>query len=122
MNMLVQNVPSFGQRIEAALVAGWNDAVSEGQTLLQKAEQFGEAELGVVEAAIVQTWGTYEPRAVALIAGYVKNALAQIGSGATIEQIAQSVIAQDATGASSFLDGALSAGLQAIVAGLIASL
>jgi hypothetical protein len=114
--------PGFGARIEAALVAAWNDAQAEGAALLEQAEQFGAAELGVVESAIVATWNTYEPKAVALIQTYVKNALTQLGSGASIEQVAQSVVAQDATGANSFLQGAVSAGLQAIIAALIASI
>lgn len=115
-------IPSFGQRIEAALVGAWNDAKAEGEALLEKAEQFGEQELGVVENAIVNTWNTYEPKAVALIETYVQTALSQLGSGASVEQVAESVVAQDATGANAFLDGAVSAGLKAIVAALIASL
>lgn len=113
---------SFGQRIESALVAGWNEAKLDGQALLEKAEQFGEQELGIVETAIVATWDAYEPKAVALIKGYVAAALEQLGSGASIEEIAEDVVAQDSASASSFLNGAMSVALQAVVAGLVASL
>ena len=114
---------TFGQRIEAALVAAWSDAKQDGAALVASAEAFGTRELGVVENAIVQTWNVYEPKAVALLQTYVKTALAELGSGASLEQVAQSVVAQDAEqGAASFLEGAVSAGLQAIVAALIASL
>lgn len=113
---------SFGARIESALVAGWNEAKLDGEALLEKAEQFGEDELGVVESAIVATWNAYEPKAAALIKGYVAAASEQLGSGASIEEIAEDVVAQDSAGASSFLNGAMSAALQAVVASLIASL
>ena len=115
--------PSFGQRIETALVTAWNDIQTEGEVLLEKAEAFGERELGVVENAIVQTWNIYEPKVVALIETYVENALSELGSGASIEQVAESVIAQDAEkGTGALLEGAVSSGLKAIVAGLMASL
>jgi len=53
----------------------------------------------------------------------VKTALSQLGSGASLEQVAESVVAQDAEqGAASFLEGAVSAALKAIVAALIASI
>jgi hypothetical protein len=120
------NTPSsstFGQRIETALVAAWSDAKQDGAMLLASAEAFGARELGVVETAIVATWNAYEPKAVALLQTYAKNALAELGSGASLEQVAESVVAQDAEqGAASFLEGAVSAGLKAIVAALIASL
>jgi hypothetical protein len=119
----VSSTSTFGQRIEAALVAAWSDAKADGAALLASAEAFGERELGVVEAAIVQTWNIYEPKAVALLQTYVENALSELGSGASIEQVAESVVAQDAEqGAASFLEGAVSAGLKAIVSALIASL
>jgi hypothetical protein len=118
-----QTAPTFGERIEAALVAAWSDVEEEGAALLATAEAFGERELGIVENAIVQTWDAYEPKAVALLQSYTKNALAKLGAGASIEQVAESVVGQDAEqGAASFLEGAVSAGLKAIVAGLIASL
>lgn len=117
-----QATPSFGQRIETALVTAWNEAKAEGEQLLAKAEEFGEQELTVVENAIVNTWNTYAPKAVALLKTYVSAALAQIGSGASIEQVAESAVAQDAASAEPFLEGAVSAGLKAVVAGLIASL
>jgi hypothetical protein len=118
-----QTAPTFGARIEAALVSAWGEIEDEGTALLATAEAFGERELGVVENAIVQTWDSYEPKAVALLQSYAKNALAKIGAGASIEQVAESVVAQDAEqGAASFLEGAVSAGLKAIIAGLIASL
>jgi hypothetical protein len=66
---------TFGQRIEAALVAAWSDAKQDGAALLASAEAFGARELGVVENAIIQTWNTYEPKAVALLKTYVANAL-----------------------------------------------
>ena len=114
---------TFGQRIEAALVAAWSEAKQDGAALLVSAEAFGARELGVVENAIIQTWNAYEPKAAALLQTYAKTALAQLGSGASIEQVAESVVAQDAEqGAASFLEGAVSAGLKAIVAALIASL
>ena len=114
---------TFGQRIEAALVAAWSDAKQDGAALLASADAFGARELGVVENAIIQTWNTYEPKAVALLKTYVASALSQLGSGASIEQVAESVVAQDAEqGPASFLEGAVSAGLKAIVAALIASL
>lgn len=114
---------TFGQRIEAALVAAWSEAKQEGAVLLASAEAFGVRELGVVENAIIQTWNTVEPKAVALLQTYVQTALSKLGSGASIEQVAESVVAQDAEqGAASFLEGAVSAGLKAIVAALIASL
>jgi hypothetical protein len=115
--------PSFGQRIEIALVDAWNGAKADGEALLQDAEAFGKQELGVVETAIVNTWDAYEPKAVALIQSYALQALTELGSGASIEQIAESVVAKDAlAGAQSFLAGAVSAGLKAVIAGLIASL
>jgi len=114
---------TFGQRIEAALVVAWSDAKEDGAALLASAEAFGARELGVVENAIVQTWATYEPKAVALLQTYVTTALSQLGSGASLEQVAESVVAQDAEqGAASFLEGAVSAALKAIVAALIASI
>lgn len=114
---------TFGQRIESALVAAWSEVKQDGTAFLASAEAFGARELGVVENAIVQTWATYEPKAVALLQTYVKTALSQLGSGASLEQIAESVVAQDAEqGASSFLKGAVSAGLKAIAAALIASI
>lgn len=113
---------TFGQRIEAALATAWSDVETEGQMLLVDAEQFGEKELGVVENAIISTWNTYEPKAVALIQTYAQNAVAQLGTGATIEQVAESVIAQDSVSAAPFLEGALSAGLKAIVAALLATI
>ena len=114
--------PTFGQRIETALASAWSGVETEGRVLLADAEKFGEQELGVVENAIVNTWNTYEPKAVALIQAYVTTALNQLGSGASIESVAESVVAQDATGASALLGGAVSAGLKAVVAGLVASL
>ena len=117
------NASSFGQRIEAALVAAWSDAKQDGAALLASAEAFGARELSVVETAIIQTWNVYEPKAVALLQTYVKTALLELGAGASIEQVAESVVAQDAEqGAAAFLEGAVSAGLKAIVAALIASL
>ncbi len=114
---------SFGQRIESALVAAWTDAEADVSAALARAERFGAAELAVVEQAIVATWTLYEPKAVALIQGYVSQALARLGAGASVEQVAESVVAQDAlSGAQSFLQGALSAGLKAIIAALLASL
>jgi len=113
---------TFGQRIETALASAWSGVEAEGRVLLADAGQFGERELGVVEKAIVNTWNSYEPKAVALIRGYVTAALNQLGSGASIEDVAESVVAQGAAGASSLLGGAVSAGLKAVVAGLIASL
>lgn len=122
-NSTPANTSSFGQRIEAALVAAWSDAKQDGAALLASAEAFGVRELGVVENAIVQTWNIYEPRAVALLQTYVQTALSKLGAGASIEQVAESVVAQDAEqGAAAFLEGAVSAGLKAIVAALIASL
>ena len=60
---------------------------------------------------------------MALLQTYVENALSELGSGASIEQVAETVVAQDAEqGATSFLEGAVSAGLKAVVAALIASL
>jgi N-acyl-D-aspartate/D-glutamate deacylase len=115
--------PTFGQRIEAALVAAWSDAKQDGAALLASAEAFGARELGVVENAIIQTWNVYEPKAVALLQTYVETAVSELGSGASLEQVAESVVGQDAEqGAASFLEGAVSAGLKAIVAALIASL
>jgi N-acyl-D-aspartate/D-glutamate deacylase len=122
---IITSTPSstFGQRIEAALVVAWSDVKQEGAALLASAEAFGARELGLVENAIIQTWATYEPKAVALLQTYVERALSQLDSGASIEQVAESVVAQDAEqGAASFLEGAVSAGLKAIVAALIASL
>jgi len=87
---------TFGQRIETALASAWSGVEAEGRVLLADAGQFGERELGVVEKAIVNTWN--------------------------IEDVAESVVAQGAAGASSLLGGAVSAGLKAVVAGLIASL
>lgn len=118
-----QTTPTFGARIEVALVSAWSDVEEEGAVLLATAEAFGEKELAVVENAIVQTWDAYEPKAVALLQTYAKTALTQLGAGASIEQVTESVVAQDAEqGAASFLEGAVSAGLKAIIAGLIASL
>jgi len=114
--------PSFGQRIETALVDGWNALKADGEALLEKAEQFGEQELGVVETAITNTWNTFQPKAVAQIQGYVTTAIGELGSGASIESVAESVVAKDAASGSAFLGGAVSAGLKAVVAGLIASL
>jgi hypothetical protein len=114
--------PSIGQRIETALASAWSGVEAEGRVLLADAEQFGERELGVVENAIVATWNGYEPKAVALIQGFVAAALSRLGSGASIEEIVESVVAQDAAGAASVLGGAVSAGLTAAVAGLVASL
>jgi hypothetical protein len=116
------STPTFGQRIKSALASAWSGVEAEGRILLADAEQFGERELGVVERAIVNTWNGYEPKAVALIQGYVTTALNQLGSGASIEDVAESVVAQDAAGASALLGGAVSAGLKAVVAGLVASL
>lgn len=117
------SAPGFGARIEAALVAGWNDAEADGAALLDKAEQFGERELAVVETAIASTWNAFEPKAVAAIQSYVAEAVSELGSGASIETVAESVVAKDAlSGAESFLGGAVSAGLKAIVAALLASL
>lgn len=114
---------TFGQRIEAALVTAWSDAKQDGAALVASAEAFGARELGVVENAIVQTWNIYEPKAVALLQTYVENALSELGSGASLEQVVESVVAQDAEqGAASFLEGAVSAGLKAIIAALAASL
>lgn len=114
--------PTFGQAIESRLVAAWQGIEAEGEMLIADAETWGERELGVVENAIVVTWNVYAPKAVALIEGYVQAALAELGSGASVDQIAESVVAQDSASASPFLAGAVSACLKAVVAALMASL
>ena len=70
---------TFGQRIEAALVAAWSDAREDGAALLASADAFGARELGVVENAIIQTWNAYEPKAAALLQTYAKTALSELG-------------------------------------------
>jgi len=115
--------PGLGQRIEQALLAGWNSLKAEGDTLLTDAEQFGATDVRAVETAIGAVWSRYLPAQVALIAGWVTEAVKELAAGASFETIVTDVLNRDArAGEQAFLQGLATAALNAVVASILATL
>jgi len=115
--------PGLGQRIEQALIAGWNGLVAEADRAASAARQFGAAEVEAVETAIGAVWSRYLPAQVALVEGWVVEAAGELASGVSLETVVTAVLNKDAVaGEKAFLQGVASAALNAVVASILATL
>jgi hypothetical protein len=108
----------IGQEVETL----WHDAETFGEDALEEGEQLVEEEAATVKAIITNTLGTVLPQQLVLLKGWLTTAVAQLGQGASLEQLWTGVLNLAGPAEGAFLKGIEGTVGQALLGGLLTTL
>lgn len=116
-------VPTFGQQIENDLKTAWADAEAFGEAALKEGGAIATNEEAALQNAATGLLSNFVPAQVALVEGWVKEVVSDLGAGVGIDAAVTGVLNKDAAaGEKSFLAGEKTTAIAALTGSFLSAL